>query len=124
MDECRNRRADHPPLGGRDQARDRMQALRPLFHPLRVAAAGAMAMLRVRRRGMMVVMIVIVVVVMLMVMIVTVRVIMMMTVMNMAGVRADALDVVMMPGLGQADLGLEADYLLTILAELAVHVRR
>src|SRR5262244_1080493 len=103
MDECRNRRADHPPLGGRDQARDRMQALRPLFHPLRVAAAGAMAMLRVRRRGMMVVMIV------------TVGVIMMMTVMNMAGVRADALDVVMMPGLGQADLGLEADYLLTIL---------
>src|SRR5882724_12011775 len=87
--------APHP---GLVEGRRLLMPRSSLLHPLRVAAAVVVIM-----RVIIIVMVV-------------------MAVMDVIGVRADALDVMMMPCLGQADLGFEADDLLAVFAELAVHV--
>ena len=73
-----------------------------LLHPLRVAAAGAVAVIGVRMRRVMVVVIMVVIMV-------VVMIAMMMTVMDIICIRADSLDVVMVAGLRQADLGIESE---------------
>src|SRR5436190_5258651 len=52
---------------------------------------------------------------------VPVMVVVAIVVVMMIVVGADAADMVVMPGLGSADLGLVADHLLSVFAELAVH---
>src|SRR5882724_3342860 len=111
--------APHP---GLVEGRRLLMPRSSLLHPLRVAAAGAVAVLRVRVRRMAVAMIMIVTMIVVVIMRVIIIVMVVMAVMDMIGVRADALDVMMMPCPGQADLGFEADDLLAVFAELAVHV--
>src|SRR5262245_23387636 len=82
-----------------------------LLHPFRIAAAGTMAVVGVRMGRMVVMVIVIVTMVMIMVIMIVIVVMIMIVmvvvaVIGVVGVGADALHVVVVAGLGQADLGL------------------
>src|SRR5262245_10522233 len=69
-----------------------------------------------------VVMVVVMVMIVIMVVMIVIMAIVMVMPMTMIRISADALDMMVMPGLRQADFGFETDDLLAVFAHAAVHV--
>jgi hypothetical protein len=102
-----------------------MRVRRMMMRVIVRVAISVMTMMMVMAMVMIVVVVVIVMMVVVMaIAMIVVLVIMMIVVvvMPIIAIRADALHMMVMPGLGQPDFRLEADHLLAVLAHAAVHV--